>query len=132
MAVHQMKKAKNPRKALLVISGGRDNNSRYTVGEIRVLLREADLRVDSIGVSEGIALAEYTGGRHFAVDDLAQLPEVVAKICIELRNLYVLGYRPQNTTYDGKYRRVRVKVVQPRGLPPLRPFFSAGYYPSTP
>jgi Ca-activated chloride channel family protein len=55
----------------------------------------------------------------------------VAKIGIELRNHYVLGYSPQNTTPDGKYRRVRVKV-ESRGLPPLRATFRAGYYPATP
>jgi Ca-activated chloride channel homolog len=139
MAMYQMKKAKNLRKALIVISGGRDNNSRYTLGEIRVLLHEADLRVDSIGVFEVLtspdhltALAEQTGGRHFSVDDLAQLSEVVAKIGIELRNHYVLGYSPKDTTRDEKYRSVRVKLVQPRGLPPLRATWRAGYYPATP
>ena len=132
MAMFQMKKAKNPRTALIVISAGGDNNSRYTPGEIRILLRETDLQVYTIGLSEVLLteLAEQTGGRHFAVDDSAQLPEVAAKIGIELRNHYVLGYRPQNAAPDGKYRKVQVKV-QARGLPPLRAFFHAGYY-STP
>jgi Ca-activated chloride channel homolog len=138
MAMFQMKKAKNPRKALMVISGGGDNNSRYTPTEIGILLRETDLQVYTIGVSDVLAstdhlaqLAEQTGGRHFAGRDSAQLPDVVAKIGVELRNLYVLGYKPSNTTPDGKYREVQVKV-QARGLPPLRAFFSAGYYPSSP
>jgi Ca-activated chloride channel homolog len=136
MAMYQMKKARNPRKSLMVITRGDDNNSRYTASEIRTLLRETDIRVDAIFVSElGDSLlrgvAEQTGGRYFAVNDPVQLPDLAAKIGIELRNLYELGYRPQNTARDGKYRTVRVKVQAP-GLPPLRAFFRAGYYPSTP
>src|SRR5437016_5449743 len=136
MAMFQMKKARNPNKALIVISAGGDNNSRYTPSEIRILLREADLQVHTIGVSEVFAateeLAEQTGGRHFAIGDSAQLPDVVAKIATELRNQYVLGYNPSNTSRDGKYRIVQVELAQPRGLPPLKATFRAGYYPSTP
>jgi Ca-activated chloride channel family protein len=132
MAMDEMKKARNPRKALLVISAGGDNNSRYPPSEIRTLLREADLQVYTIGFFEILAgFAEQTGGRHFAIRDSAQLPDVMAKIAIELRNHYVLGYSPKNTTRDGKYRRVQVQA-QARGLPPLRTFFRAGYYPSAP
>jgi Ca-activated chloride channel family protein len=132
-AMFQMKKARNPRKALLVISGGGDNNSRYTPSEIRLLLREVDLQVYTIGASEILAeLADQTGGRHFALDDPAQLPDVVAKIAIELRNLYVLGYRPENSTHDAKYRSVQVKLAPPGGLPPLRAFWPLRYYSSGP
>ena len=69
-------------------------------------------------------LAESTGGRHFPVENLNELPDVAAKIGIELRNQYVLGYTPTNTTKDGKYRRVQVKLKQPRGLPPLEGILS--------
>ena len=68
-------------------------------------------------------IAESTGGRHFPVENLNELPDVAAKIGIELRNQYVLGYTPTNTTKDGKYRRVQVKLKQPRGLPPLKAFY---------
>jgi Ca-activated chloride channel family protein len=116
----------------MVISASDDNNSRYTSSEIRVLLREVDLQVYTIGAPEILAdLAEQTGGRYFAVNDESQLPDVAAKIGIELRNQYLLGYNPSNTSRDGKYRDVRVKLAPPKGLPPLRAFFSAGYY-STP
>ena len=76
-------------------------------------------------------IAEQTGGRHFPVDNLDELPDVAAKIGIELRNQYVLGYNPKNQERDGKYRRVNVKLVQPRGLPPLKAFFRLGYYAPT-
>ena len=73
-------------------------------------------------------LSEQTGGRHFAVENLNELPDVAAKIGIELRNQYILGYTPANLQRDGKYRKVQVKLVQPKGLPPLRESHRQGYY----
>ncbi|MGH9665522.1 MAG: VWA domain-containing protein, partial [Bryobacteraceae bacterium] len=73
-------------------------------------------------------VAEQTGGRMFPVENLNELPDIAAKIGIELRNQYVLGYRPANADRDGKYRHISVKLVQPRGLPPLKAFYRLGYY----
>ena len=67
-------------------------------------------------------IAEQTGGRQFPVENVNELPDIAAKIGIELRNQYIIGYSPKNRERDGKYRRVQVKLVQPRGLPPLRAF----------
>ena len=145
MAMKQMKKAHNPRKAVLIISDGGDNSSRYTESEIKKLVRETDVQVYGIGIYEPMAgrgrtaeelsgpgllteLAEQTGGRQYAVENLSELPDVAAKIGIELRNQYVLGYTPTNLEKDGKYRRVKVTIQQPRGLPPLKVFFRLGYY----
>ena len=145
MAVHEMKKGKNPRKALLLISDGGDNSSRYTETEIKNLVKEADVQIYAIGIYEsggarsrtpeensGPALlteiAEQTGGRQYQVDDLNELPDVAAKIGVELRNQYILGYSPKNLSRDGKYRRVQVRLVQPHGMPLLRPFWKQGYY----
>ncbi len=145
MAMDEMKKARNPRKAILVLSDGGDNSSRYTQSEIKNLVREADVQVYAIGIFEPLnargrtaeelagpgllsELAEQTGGRHFPVENVNELPDIAAKIGIELRNQYVLGYVPSNETRDGKYRRVQVKLVQPRGLPPLRAAYRTGYY----
>jgi VWFA-related protein len=145
LGLHEMKRATNPRKALLIISDGGDNNSRYTENEIKSLVKEADTQIYAIGIYEdaggrgrtpeeanGPALlteiAEQTGGRQYSVDNLNELPDVAAKIGVELRNQYVLGYSPLNAQRDGKYHHVLVKIVPPRGLPPLRPFWRLGYY----
>jgi VWFA-related protein len=145
LGLHTMRQAKNPRKALLIISDGGDNNSRYTEAEIKNLVKEADVQIYAIGIYEegparsrtpeesaGPALlatiAEQTGGRQYEVDNLNELPDVAAKIGVELRNQYVLGYSPRNLEHDGKYRHVVVKVIPPRGLPLLRPFWRLGYY----
>ena len=148
LAMHEMKKAKNPRKALLIISDGGDNSSQYTETEIKNAVREADVQIFAIGIFEGMGargrtpeeaagpglltdLAEQTGGRPYAVENVAELPDIAAKIGIELRNEYILGYTPKNAERDGKYRRVQVKLNQPRGLPPLKAFFRLGYYAPT-
>ncbi len=145
LALNEMKKAKNPRKALLIISDGGDNSSRYTEGEIRNRVKEADVQIYGIGVYEPIAargrtpeesqgqglltdLAEITGGRQYPVDNVNELPDIAAKIGVELRNQYVIGYAPQNLDRDGKYRKVQVKLIQPRGLPQLRSSHKMGYY----
>jgi VWFA-related protein len=148
MALHEMKKAKNPRKALLLISDGGDNSSRYSEAEIKALVKEADVQIYAIGIYESVGtrsrtpeetsgpallteIAEQTGGRQYQVDNLNELPDVAAKIGVELRNQYILGYSPKNLTRDGKYRRVQVRLVQPHGMPLLRPFWKQGYYAPT-
>jgi len=145
MAMNHMKKGRNPRKAILIISDGGDNSSRYTESEVKNSVREADVQIYAIGIFEPIGsrgrtpeemngpgllndLTEQTGGRHFAVDNLAELPDIAAKIGLELRNQYVLGYHPKNKERDGKYRKVQVKLVKLTGLPQLKPNFRAGYY----
>lgn len=148
LAMSHMKKAKNPRKAILVLSDGGDNSSRYTESEIKNLVREADVQIYAIGIFETMGargrtaeelsgpgllteMAEQTGGRHFPVENINELPDVAAKIGIELRNQYLIGYSPKNQERDGKYRRVQVKLVQPRGFPNLKPIWRQGYHAPT-
>jgi Ca-activated chloride channel family protein len=132
LALHQMKSAKNPRRALLVISDGGDNDSRYSQAETRKMVQETDVWIYAIGIYAGgfqaspeeerggpkllTDIAEQSGGRHFAVHNTNELPETAAKIGLELRNQYLLAYSPANTEADGKYRRVQVKLVPQRDL----------------
>ena len=146
MALQEMKKARNPRKAILILSDGGDNNSHYSSSQIRSLVREADVQLYAMGVFEpalfiGMTkeeisgprllaeIAEQTGGRVFAASDPNDLPSVATRIGIELRNQYVLAYVPKNGSKDGKYRQVEVKVTEPTGLPGLKLRWRLGYYP---
>jgi Ca-activated chloride channel family protein len=142
MGISKMRQAKYPKKALLIISDGGDNHSRYTEGEIKSLVKEADVMVYAIGIYDryfatneerlGPALlsdiTELTGGRAFTIDNPNDLADVATKIGIELRNQYVLGYRPNKITRDGKWRKIKVKLMPPKGLPPLRVYARMGYY----
>ncbi len=144
LALHEMNNSHKKRKALLIISDGGDNSSRYTEVEVRNRVREGDILIYAIGVFEpwgsrgrtpeessgpGLLsdLSEQTGGRHFPAD-VSELPDIASKIGIELRNRYVLGYSPTDQQRDGRYHRVQVKLVQPHGMPTLKAFWRLGYY----
>ncbi|HEU5451298.1 MAG TPA: VWA domain-containing protein, partial [Terriglobales bacterium] len=73
-------------------------------------------------------LTDVTGGRTFTIDNPNDLADVATKIGIELRNQYVLGYRPNNPVHDGKWRKIKVKLIPPKGLPPLHVYAKTGYY----
>jgi Ca-activated chloride channel family protein len=142
LGVSKMRQAKYQKKALLIISDGGDNHSRYTEGEIKSMVKEADVLIYAIGIydhymatpeeSLGPALlgdvAELTGGRSFTIDNPNDLADVATKIGIELRNQYILGYRPRNPIHDGKWRKIKVKLLPPKGLPPLKVYAKTGYY----
>ncbi len=145
MGMAKMRDAHNQKKALLVISDGGDNRSRYTESEIKSMVREADVQIYCIGIFDrdfrtpeermGPALlgeiSDVTGGRTFTIDNPNELADVATKIGIELRNQYVLGYRPMNAAHDGKWRKIKVKLVPPKGLPPLHVYAKTGYYAPT-
>jgi Ca-activated chloride channel family protein len=140
--LNKMKQAKNERKALLVVSDGGDNRSRYTESEVRAVVRESDVQIYSIGIFDQYAptreeqlgpillhdVSEETGGQLFRVDDLADMADIATKISAELRNQYVLGYKSDDAKRDGKWRKLKVKLVPPEGLPQLTVHARTGYY----
>lgn len=145
MALREMKKARNPRKAIVIISDGGDNNSHYSSSQIRSLVKEADVQVYAMGVFEpaifiGMTkeevsgprllseIAEQTGGRVLAASDPNDLPSVATRIGIELRNQYVLAYVPKDDSKDGRFRKVEVTVKEPPGLSGLKLRWRLGYY----
>jgi len=148
LGLSTMKGARNTKKALLIISDGGDNSSRYNEADIKNFVKESDVQLYAIGIYEPAGtrgrtpeelagpsllndLAELTGGRAFTVENLNDLPDIAAKISMELRNQYVLGYKPANKTRDGKWRKIKVRLRPPKGLPPLNVFAKAGYYAPT-
>ncbi len=140
--VAKMKDARHERKALLIVSDGGDNRSRYTEGEVRSQVRESDVEIYSMGIFDPYAatpeertgplllnqLCEETGGRMFRVDDISEMSDIAEKISTELRNQYVIGYTPHDLHRDGKWRKVKVKLNPPQGLPPLTVHARTGYY----
>ncbi len=148
LGLSEAKKASSNRKALLVISDGGDNHSRYTETDVKRAVRESDVQVYSVGVFEPLSsrtrtpeeargpsllaeLSHVSGGRMFSVEDANELPDIMEKISIELRNQYVIGYKPSNLVRDGRWRRIKVKLSAPRGLPPLQVYARTGYYAPT-
>ena len=141
----QMKEAHNAKRALLIISDGGDNSSRYNEKDIKRLVREADTQLYSVGIFDGVEyrsrtpeelngpsllseVTELTGGRAFSLENLNELPDITAKIGTELRNQYVLGYHPSNKAHDARWRKIKIKLRTPKGLPPLTAYAKTGYY----
>ena len=143
LGLSQMKGAHNTKKALLIISDGGDNHSRYSETDVRKFVQEANVQIYAIGLFEpdggptpeernGPALlysmTDMTGGRAFTVQNLNELPDIATKISMELRNQYVVGYKPSDRTHDGKWRKIKVKLRPPKGLPPLTVDAKTGYF----
>jgi Ca-activated chloride channel family protein len=143
LGIDHLRQAKYERKALLIISDGGDNRSRYTEGELRRVVRESDVQIYSIGIFDSYAptteeqmgpdllkeICEMTGGRLFNVGgDINDLQDIATRISSELRSEYVLGYTPSEVKHDGNWRKLKVKLVPPPGLPQLTVHFRQGYY----
>jgi len=148
LGLNEMKKGRSSRKALLLISDGGDNHSRYTENDLKRAVKESDVQIYAVAVLEPLSsrnrtpeeaagpallsdLAEVSGGRMFSVEDPSELPDIAEKISVQLRNEYVIGYRPSNLVRDGRWRRIKVKLDPPRGLPPLNVYARTGYYAPT-
>jgi Ca-activated chloride channel family protein len=145
LGLSQMRGARNAKRALLIISDGGDNHSRYSENDIKRLVKEADTQLYAVGIFDPLGyrnrtpeelngpsllseVTEMTGGRVFAVEKLDELPDITSKIGMELRNQYVIGYRPSNKAHDARWRKVKVKLRAPKGLPPLTVYSKTGYY----
>jgi len=145
LGLSQMRGARNAKRSLLILSDGGDNHSRYNESDIKRLVKEADTQLYAIGIFDPLGyrnrspeelsgpsllseITEMTGGRVFAVEKLDELPDIATKIGMELRNQYVLGYRPSNKAHDARWRKLKIKLRAPKGLPPLNVFSKLGYY----
>lgn len=132
-----IKEAKNEKKALILITDGEDNKSRYTSMEVREFARESDAQIYAIGEPGDLGygpanireVVRLTGGRAFFPENLNDLDYYMHLIHSELRNQYVLGYIPTHREHDGKWRKVQVKLDQQKGLPKLIVRTREGYYP---
>ncbi len=132
LGINKLRRAKHGRRALLIISDGGDNHSRYTERELKKLVEEADVEIYGIGVFKRLAkflaapeeydgkrllkaVTEASGGRLFTLHNPRELPEIAAQISLELRNQYVLGYHPGNDARDGKWRPIQVSLTAAEG-----------------
>jgi Ca-activated chloride channel homolog len=142
MALKEMRHARYARKALLILSDGGDNHSRYSEGAVKSAIKEADVEIYSVGTFEQYAstqeemlgpellfdLSHLTGGNAFALNNPADMPAVTRNIGLRLRHQYVLAYRPQSAPHDGKWQKISVKLRLPKKFPFLRVNARPGYY----
>jgi Ca-activated chloride channel family protein len=144
LGVDKVTHGTHPKRALLVISDGQDNNSRYTFNELRRLVKESDVIIYAIGIEEerdGMLAADgrlildeiagASGGKAFFPQNSAEMDDIFESIALELRHQYAIGYRPPNFNANGKWHHLKVKVNPPRGLPHLFVRSRDGYYALT-
>jgi Ca-activated chloride channel homolog len=138
LAANEIKKSKLIKKALIVISDGGENHSRYNLTELENALRETDALLYAIGPNPGDfygdnnggllkRLAELTGGRLIGIGR-SDLADVAQKIIIDLRNRYLIAYSPEDKTRDGRYHHIEVRLLPPKGLGKLTAHWRSGYY----
>ena len=143
LGVEKVQRGVHPKRALLLISDGQDNNSRYTFNELRRLLKESDVTLYGVGILSGSdagssmgmegqgildELASVSGGKAFFPRSNAEMDDIFEQIALELRHQYSIGYKPVNFTNDGRWHKIKVKVTPPRGLPKLFVRSKEGYY----
>jgi Ca-activated chloride channel family protein len=143
LGVERVQRGTHPKRALLLISDGQDNNSRYTFNELRRVLKESDVVLYAIGIlgggdvgsslgmeGQGILdeLAGVSGGKAFYPRTAAEMDDIFEQIALELRHQYSIGYRPPNFANDGKWHHIKVKITPPRGLPRLFVRSKEGYF----
>ena len=144
LGIEKVKQGRHNKRAILLISDGQDNSSRYTYGELRKLLKEAGVQIYCIGIVEmgGSAggtldmqgqaileeIAQVTGGKAFFPRSAAELEDATTRIALELRHQYSIGYSPTNVKRDGQWHKIKVQVKPPRGLPTLKVQHKEGYY----
>lgn len=139
-----MRRARHARRAVIIVSDGGDNHSRATKTDILRMASEADAQVFTLGTYEPpvtrhrtpeeftgpellSAIAEQSGGRSFPVRRLTDIADAAFRIGFELRNQYVIAYRPENQSWDGLYRHITIETTTP-GFPDLRTYWRQGYY----
>ncbi|HMQ03405.1 MAG TPA: VWA domain-containing protein [Pyrinomonadaceae bacterium] len=143
LGVERVTRGSHQKRALLIISDGQDNSSRYNFGEVRRLIRESDVVTYAVGILDSRdvgstigmqgqsfldELTSVTGGKAFYPTSNVEMDEIFERIALELRNQYSIGYTPSDFQPDGKWRRVRIRVKPPRGLPRLTVRSREGYY----
>jgi Ca-activated chloride channel family protein len=143
LGAERVTRGSHQKKAMLIISDGQDNSSRYNFGEVRKLMKESDVVTYAVGIMDGgdagsvlgmqgqaflDELTSVTGGKSFYPQSDVEMDEIFERIALELRHQYSIGYTPKDFQPDGKWRKVKVKVKPPRGLPRLTVRHREGYY----
>jgi Ca-activated chloride channel family protein len=143
VSLEKLKEGTHPKKALLLITDGEDNHSRYAFSNVREFVKEQNVQVYAIGIVSDFnsqlgsgrtgralleELADLTGGHAFFPDSVYDLEDICTKIAVELKNQYVLSYKSTNVAKDGKWRKIKVQVDGPKGVGRLNVRFKGGYY----
>jgi Ca-activated chloride channel homolog len=130
LATEKVKNGRHAKKALLILSDGHENNSRYSGKELAALLKESDVHIYAIGMGDNAVakrVLELTGGRVYSWFGVTQIGDIYVRMALLLRHQYVIGFYPSDTTSATKWHQVKVKVIAPKGLGRLSLSYKKGY-----
>lgn len=146
LGLEKMKQGHNPKKAILLITDGEDTRSRYSWVNVRSAVKELDVQIYAIGIvnsyhsdfAQGRSgravleeMTEITGGKAYFPNSVYELEDICTRIAIEMKNQYILGYSSTNPAKDGRWRKIKVRLRAPKGLPALSARAKTGYYGPT-
>ena len=151
---HVVKQGHKDKKAILLVSDGVDNTSKYKYEEVIKILKESQVTLYAIGLLEedgggGLfgrspvrkardtltKFAEATGGAAYFPKSIDDLEELCRHIAHDLRNHYTIGYTPTNNKQDGTWREIRVNVTPPKSMAAQKitvPRYKNGYFAPNP
>lgn len=142
LGLNMMKNARTERRVLLIVSDGGDNHSRYTARDLLPALAESNVQIYAMGIFDDAprttaerngpellaSMTNVAGGRMLPIHHLNKIGRVVSELSIELRNQYLIAYRPSVLRRDGKWRKIRVRVTSSQNRSRLRVYAKGGYY----
>lgn len=109
---------------LLISDGGRDNDSKHKFDDLKRKIRESDILIYTIIITttgdifpdfiEQATMDEFTGlsgGRAYWVNNKKELDEVLEQMALELRQQYVIGFKPTNAAGAGKWNKFKIKLT---------------------
>jgi len=142
LGLDTMRRARNERKVLLIVSDGGENHSRYNIKDVWSVVEEAGIQIYAMGIFDEAprtnaerwgpdllrVLSNVTGGRVFPIHSLKKIGAATSELAIELRNQYVIAYRPSDLVNDGRWHRISVRVTPLQNIPGLRVYAKRGYY----
>lgn len=146
LGIEKVLQGRHRRRALLLISDGQDNASRYSLAQVRQRLKEADVQLYAIGITRPGSsdkaelreqqrgqmilqdLAQLTGGQAFFISTEAELEQATSRVALELRHQYSLGYTPTNQDRNGQWRKIKVRIKQAAEMPAMVIRVREGYF----
>jgi len=134
-AVEKIREGRHHKKVILIFSDGEENSSRYSGRELQNLLKENDVQIYAIGMSEisnGAGtlkfIAEPTGGQALFPFDYASAEVVYTRLALMLRRQYVIGFYPSNVTSGTTWHKLNVQIKAPKQLGKLKLSYKNGYW----
>jgi VWFA-related protein len=115
----QKKIKETPDVTIFTVSTGRAFNE-WLDARYGMSMREQIRSLDYLQAENQMrTFAQMTGGRWYNPRFQAEFPEAFREISNSVRSQYTIGYKPSNPRLDGRYRKLKVQLIEPGTDKPL-------------